>query len=77
MAHLLCRAQVLSPMDVYSCLCDLSDHTNGSTVLPNDCTNHVTRHKDPKEGRGGGGKGRGGEAEEEKRSWNYFPNREK
>ena len=68
MAHLLCRAQVLSPMDVYSCLCDLSDHTNGSTVLPNDCTNHVTRHKDPKEGRGGGGKGRGGEAEEEKRS---------
>ena len=49
-------------MDVYSCLCDLSDHTNGSTVLPNDCTNHVTRHKDPKEGRGGGreGEGRGG-----------------
>ena len=63
MAHLLCRAQVLSPMDIHSCLCDLSDHTNGSPVLPDDCTNHVTGHKDPKEGRGGG-----------RRNWNYFPN---
>ena len=59
-AHLLCRAQVLSPMDVHPCFCDLSNHTNGGPVLPNDCTDHVTGHKDPKEEREGGREGHTG-----------------